>query len=520
MNRRDLIKSTLLAAGAVTSRGSITQDLLPSGQEAQRAHSFPLPPRKDNGERMPNVLWVIADQQRADTLGALNNPLIHTPNLDRFMTESVTFTNAFVQCPICSPSRGSFLTGRYPHTTGLRANGQRIRETERLVPRILADENYACGLAGKLHLSPCAGGRIENRIDDGYQVFEWSHDISDSWPGQNQWYVWLREKGHPVPKLPGDRAVVWGMPIDPSTTQTAWCCDEGVKFLRNQKNFNPWLMSVNIFQPHHPFFPTAEYLAHYDPAKMPAPAYHQGELANKPLFQRVDNQGAYGGTAISFAKTSDEQHHQVTAAYYAMIEQVDTGFGEMMKALEETGQADNTIVIFMSDHGEMLGDHGIYLKGPYFYDCLTRVPLIVRWPAKYKKGLKVDGMVELVDIAPTLIEAAGLPIPSGMQGQSLRPLLTGESSQARDSVYTEYFDANALYGPPPMAASVRTATHKVSYYANLDTGELYNLQKDPGEFNNLWGSAQYKDVQAELMHKLARRMIGTIDPLPERVSAW
>ena len=521
MNRREMIRSTLLAAGAVTARGAIAEEVLPSKQQTETKHSYPLPPREINGERMPNILWVITDQQRFDTIGALGNPLIHTPNLDKFITESVTFTNAFVQCPICAPSRGSFLTGRYPHTTGLRANGQRIRETERLVPRILADEHYACGLAGKLHLSPCAGGRVENRIDDGYQVFEWSHDVSDQWPGQNQWYVWMRENGIPLPKPPAANGEhVWGMPMDPKNTQTAWCCDEGIKFIRGQKNFNPWLMSVNIFQPHHPFWPTAEYLAHYDPAKMPKPAYQEGELSNKPLFQEVDHKGAYGNTALSFAKTSDEEHRKITAAYYAMIEQVDTDFGRMMKVLEDTGQADDTIVIFMSDHGEMLGDHGIYLKGPYFYDCLTRVPLIVRWPGKYKAGLKVDAMVELIDIAPTLVEAAGIPIPSGMQGRSLRPLLTGETSEGRDSVYTEFYDANALYAPPPMAASVRTRTHKVSFYGNLQTGELYDMEKDPGEVHNLWNSSQYKDVQAEMMQRLVTRMIGTIDPLPERVSFW
>ncbi len=148
------------------------------------------------------------------------------------------------------------------------------------------------------------------------------------------------------------------------------------------------MMSVNIFQPHHPFFPTEEYLAHYDPAKMPNPAYKEGELDHKTPFQQIDHKRAYGGTALSFTKTSPEEHRKITAAYYAMIEQVDTEVGHMLQALDETGQADNTIVIFMSDHGEMLGDHGIYLKGPYFYDCLTRVPLIIRWPKHFKAGLR------------------------------------------------------------------------------------------------------------------------------------
>ena len=280
------------------------------------------------------------------------------------------------------------------------------------------------------------------------------------------------------------------------------------------------MFSCNIFQPHHPFYPTEEYLSHYDPAKMPDPAYREGELANKPIFQEVDHNGAYGGTAISFAKTSAEEHRKVTAAYYAMIEQVDTEMGRMMQVLEETGQADNTIVIFMSDHGEMLGDHGMYLKGPYFYDCLTRVPLMIRWPGHFKGGTKIDSMVELVDIAPTLLEAAGIPVPSGMQGRSLMPLLTGTATEHRDSVYMEYLDANATFTIPPMLTCVRTATTKLVVCDKPDSGELYDLEKDPGEINNLWNDVHYKDTQEMMLHKLVMRMIETTDPLPERHTPW
>jgi arylsulfatase A-like enzyme len=411
------------------------------------------------------------------------------------------------------------MTGRYPHVTQLRANGQRIRENERLVTRILADYDYTCALSGKLHLSPCFGGRVENRIDDGYQMFWWSHDVSDSWPGQNQWYTWLDRQGVKLPKPPPNTDV-WGINIDPKYSQTAFCAQKAIDFMRQQIDFNPWLMSVNIFQPHHPFWPTAEYLSHYDPTKMPDPSYKEGELANKPPFQTTDHFGAYGGTAVSFANTSPEEHHMITAAYYAMIEQVDTEMGRMLSALDETGQADNTIVIFMSDHGEMLGDHGIYLKGPYFYDCLTRVPLIIRWPNRFKAGLKVDALVELVDLAPTLLESAGIPVPSGMQGQSLMPLLTGAATRNRDSVYTEYLDANALYDPPPLATCVRTDKYKLSIFSKPRTGELYDLMKDPGEFNNLWNDPHYKDVQEQMLEVLVTRMIETTDPLPERTVPW
>ncbi|MBS1854583.1 MAG: sulfatase [Acidobacteria bacterium] len=468
---------------------------------------------------MPNVLWICADQLRFDMIGGFNNPLIRTPNLRKLMDESVTFTHAFVQNPVCSPSRASFLTGRYPHTTGLRANGQRVRASERLVTRILADHGYTCGLAGKLHLSPCAGGRSEDRIDDGYQVFWWSHDLSDQWPGKNMWREWLKDRGVKWPEQPAG-AVAWGVPIDPVYTQTAWCSDRAIQFIRQQRSFNPWLMSVNIFQPHHPFWPTRDYLAHYDPAQMPSPRYQEGELDSKPVFQRVDHQAGYAGTALSFARTDDATHRAITAAYYAMIEQVDTEVGRMLNVLENTGQAGNTIVVFMSDHGEMLGDHGIYLKGPYFYDCMIRVPLIIRWPARYKAGLRSDALVEMVDLAPTLLEAAGIPVHSGVQGRSLTRLLTGQTALHRDSIYSEHFDSSFLYDPPPMGACIRTGRYKLAYFRNLGTGELYDLRKDPGEVENLWASPGAKDVRQEMMETLMARMIDTVDPLPERKTPW
>ena len=509
MNRRDLLKSSLLAAAPLAAQQP------PPSVPQPHARSWP----QSGDGRMPNILWICSDQQRFDTIAGLNNSDIHTPNLRKFMDESVTFTHAFCQNPVCSPSRASFLSGRYPHTTGLRANGQRIRPSEHLVTRTLADHGYTCGLAGKLHLSPCAGGRVENRIDDGYQVFWWSHDTTDSWPGKNMWHVWLKDRGVKWPQAP-QGAESWGVPVDPALTQTAWCSNMAIRFMREQQKFNPWLMSVNIFQPHHPFYPTKDYLSRYDPEKLPSPKYHEGELDSKPVFQRVDHQAAYAGTGISFAKTNDLTHRQITAAYYAMIEQIDTEVGRMLKVLEDTGQADHTIVIYMSDHGEMLGDHGIYLKGPYFYDCAMRVPLMIRWPKKFQAGLRSDALVELVDIAPTLLESAGIPVPSGIQGRSLTGLLTGKTGTHRDSVYSEHFDSSFLYDPPPMAASVRTDQYKLSYYHNLNTGELYDLHKDPGEAENLWASPNRRDVRQEMMERLMARMIDTVDPLPERKTPW
>ena len=528
MNRRDLIKSSLLSAGALASASSPAQDGVQPDIPAE--HIWPHPPEKLNGGRMPNILWICVDQQRFDTIQGLNNDVIHTPNLRKLMSESVTLTHAFVQAPVCTPSRASFLTGRYPHVTGARALGQRIDPSERLVPRILSDAGYACGLVGKLHLSPCSGGRVEDRIDDGYSVFDWSHDPSNLWPGHNAWRLWLNDQGVKYPEPPGAKSEsgiqmalqpAWGVPIDPKYMHSAWCADKAIQFIRGQRLYNPWFFSVNTFQPHAPFWPAEEYLRRYRPEDMPAPNYREGELKNKPVYQQLDFKGTSGGEErISFPKTSELERKKIKAAYYAMIEQLDTEVGRMLQALEDTGQAENTIVIYSSDHGEMLGDHGIFEKGPYFYEGLIRVPLIIRWPGKYKAGLRSDALVELVDLAPTLLEAAGVVVPERMQGKSLTPLLTGQTTAHRDSIFCEFFDSLAIYDPPPMAVCVRTERYKIVHYQKLNTGELYDLHKDPEESYNLWDDSSARPVREQLMHTMVARMVDTVDPIPQRKCAW
>jgi arylsulfatase len=520
MKRRDVFKG-LLAAPLVASE--VAADEISNAEPV--VTKLPMVnmmerPKGGGGREMPNVLWICVDQCRYDTIEGLNNPLIRTPNLNRLMAEGVAFTNYAVQCPICSPSRAAFLTGRYPHTTGLRGNGQRIRASERLVTKILAEAGYTCGLVGKLHLSPCEGGRIEDRIDDGYDFFSWSHDLSDQWPTANMWRVWLREQGVKWP-TPPPHTPVWGVPIDPKYTQTEWCADKAIQFIRQERGYRPWLMSVNIFQPHSPFLPPEEYFKRYDPAKMSSPKYRNGELETKSPYARTDHQAAYGGRDLSFAETDDLTHRTITAAYYAMIEQADHAVGRMLDALEKTGQDQNTIVIYSSDHGEMLGDHGIYLKGPYFYDPLIRVPLIIRWPKGYKAGLKVDALVEEVDLAPTLLEAASVPIPFRMQGRPLTKLLRGETITHRTSIYSEFYNSNFQYSPPPWATMVRTERYKLSVYHSLGGwGELYDLKKDPSEFDNLWDNRSARNVKAEMQALMIARMSETVDPHPMQECNW
>lgn len=480
--------------------------------------------------KSPNILWICTDQQRFDTLGCYGNSWVKTPNLDRLAANGTRFDAAYCQNPLCTPSRASFLSGRYPRTTRARQNGQCLPAEEMLVTRILGEAGYSCGLSGKLHLSAC-DPRVcpvrERRINDGYSEFFWSHHPDGHWP-KGDYNESLRDQGlkYGRQSFKGSKYVETSM--EPQFHQTTWCAQKAIDFIEEEANSSfPWLFSVNIYDPHHPFDPPADYLQPYLDKldQIPLPNYVEGELEDKPIFQRIDHTGAYGGQKdlYPFNKMSDDDHRLIRAAYWAMCDLVDAQVGRMLDALERTGQLENTIVIFMSDHGEMLGDHGIYLKGPHFYEPATRVPLIISWPGHIKAQVS-PALVELVDLAPTLLQAAGLQHHPGMQGRSLWPLLTGQApaNYHRDTVYCEHYGTthHAPDKPSAYATMVRTERHKLVAFHGQQGGELYDLKRDPNETHNLWCATEYQGVKMELFQKLCDRMAWTVDPLPVRVGPY
>ena len=475
----------------------------------------------------PNILWICTDQQRFDTLGCYGNRFAATPNLDRLAAGGVRFEAAFAQSPVCSPSRAAMLTGRYPRTTRCRQNGQMIPGDETLVTKLLADAGYVCGLSGKLHLAPCHPDvckATEPRIDDGYDQFYWSHDRGDSWP-TNQYHQWLRDMGVEfAPTRSPHSPYVWYGPAA-EHTQTTWCAERAISFIRNAAKFDrPWLFSVNIYDPHHSFTAPREAIERYADllVDVPLPNYVPGELEGKPIWQRIDHDGGYGGRGgFPFDEMSEQDHRWVRAAYWAMVDGIDEQVGRLLGFLDETGQRDNTLVIFTSDHGEMLGDHGIYLKGPYFYDPAVRVPLIVAGPG-VQVGRSSAALVELVDLAPTLLHACGLEKHPGMQASSLWPMLTGAAAldEHRSDVYCEFYGANFVYDPPAHTTMVRTKTHKLTIAHGQGGGELYDMAADPAETHNLWSDPAHADIRHEMMLRLADRMAWTADPLPVRQSDW
>lgn len=443
----------------------------------------------------PNILWYCTDQQRFDTIGALGNPHVVTPTIDGLVREGTAFTHVYCQSPICTPSRSSFMTGLYPSRLHNTRNGnESFPAWPPLITKLIADSGYDCGLIGKLHLQS-SGHRTEPRLDDGFRFWKFSHAPRDDWEEGHHYAEWVREQGGDLDaeRESEDR-------VSPEHHQTTWASDMAIEFINDSRaEGQPWLLNVNVYDPHPPFIPPRSYAERFDPESMPGPYFQQSDLAHQQKLTDVDFQGG--------ASHPDEfGGKQIQALYYAMIAQIDDQLARILQTLHDTGQHENTVVIFTSDHGEALGDHGLVQKGCRFYEGLVRVPLIFRWPGKVHANQQADGLVEMLDLTATLFELTGLEIPAYVQGRSLMPVLTGAADPAtiRESIRCEYFDALDSHftgGHGTFATMYREGNFKLSLYHDQGLGELYNLTEDPWEHRDLWDDPTYSELRAELIHR-------------------
>lgn len=442
--------------------------------------------------KRPNILWYCTDQQRFDTIGALGNPHVRTPTLDALVEKGVAFTHAYCQSPICTPSRASFMTGLYPTRLRNTRNGNdTFPDSPPLITKLIANSGYDCGLIGKFHLVS-AGERPEPRLDDGFGYWKHSHAPRDDWPeGTHAYADWVRSQGRDLDAMRNSEARV-----DPQYHQTKWASDCAIDFM-SQERSEPWLLNINVYDPHPPFIPPAEYAKRFKAEDMPGPYFRDSDLETQRALGSIDFQG-------EALRPEELGAKDIQAKYYAMIAQIDDQFARILEALDASGQRENTVVVFTSDHGESLGDHGLMKKGCRFYEGLTRVPLIFSWPDVFKGGRQCSGLVELIDLSATLLALAGLDIPEYHQGRSLVPILNGEEDGAciRESVRCEYFDALDSHftgGDGSFATMYRTNRYKLSIYHDKNLGELYDLESDPWEFENLWDDPAHAELKSRLV---------------------
>ncbi|TCC25305.1 sulfatase [Kribbella speibonae] len=464
----------------------------------------------------PNVLLLCTDQQRFSALGASGNDEIDTPNLDRLAAQGALFENCYVQNPVCGPSRASLMTSRYVHQHGLWANGVGLPEHERLFSKELADAGYDCGLVGKFHLNACFGGRSEKRHDDGFRVFRWAHD---PYPGssENEYHRWL----HTVrPDLAGTEVDYDTLPAE--IHYSHWIGEQTIDFLtRSRDRDKPFLFVANFFDPHHGFGAPEDYVRRYRDKALSRPL--PDDLTGKPPIQTEASHASYAGHARGFTSYSPEELQEVKAAYYAMVTLVDDEVRRILDTLDAEGLSDDTLVVFTSDHGEMLGDHALMLKGPMMYEQAVRVPLIMRRPSVIPAGTRNTDLVQWIDVGATILAAAGLP-PLG-EGQDLLPLATNRAT-GRGWALSEYRNSGHPYPEPVHLTMLRrdqwklVVQHGSPATTRGRTGELYDLTADPNELQNLWDDPLHRDIRTELQEFLLDTLVATENRTQQRVADW
>lgn len=454
----------------------------------------------------PNIVFLITDQQRYDTIAALGYPHVDTPNLDRLVREGVHLTGCYAASPSCVPARASLFSGYYPHTTGVLNNAA---TWQRGWVSDLAAAGYDCINIGKMHTQPMdapAGFRARLVVENkDRSMAKRGRDFVDEWdkalrraelekpglPTYSRLDDYARSLGAfdwPLPRELQSDVFVGGMAVD-------WIC--------NARSQTPFFLQVGFPGPHPPYDPTAEDVAPYLDRDLPIRPLAEGDLASQPVaFQRLAQKHADGdhdALRHQIDAPPDERHRQ-RAYYLANVTMIDTEVGRILDALEAAGQLDNTIVVFTSDHGDSLGDHGHSQKWT-MYEEVIRLPLILWGPGHFDRTGAVGGLIQHMDIAPTLFELAGLDFPEGREAISFAPELRGEDFAGREAVFCEQ-GRDVVFQFSEFVSMVRTERWKYVHLIDEAFGQLFDLAADPLEEVNLWDDPAHADTRCEMHRRL------------------
>ncbi len=512
----------------------------------------------------PNILLLMTDQHRPDFTGFGGNPVVKTPNLDALAGQSMRFDRAYVANPICMPNRSTIFTGRMPSLHGTRYNGVPLDPRARTFPRTLREAGYHTAHIGKCHLQnmgsspeklaralpdlPPQDSRIEEftegwdlyenvarhnaehvAMPDDYYGFahvELSVGHSDSCTGH--YYHWAKEKGVDLSALKGAANAIevsnpafhaWRTAVPEEAYPTTYITERTQEYLRQHaatRTDQPFFAVCSYPDPHHPFTPPGRYYDMYDPADIPLPSsFDDPHERSTPQYKRMQRKrGEPLKAHVNPFSPTEAEYREMAAKAYGMVTMVDDAIGQILATLDETGLADDTIVLFTSDHGDMFGDHGMMLKGAMHYEGCIRVPLLIKAPGK-DAGV-CNSLVGSIDLAATLLSLAGADPHHGMQSHDLTPLLDDPTLTPRDSILIEEDQVHDMVhvGRSLRMRTLVTEEARLTLYTGLDHGELFNRTEDPDEMRNLYGLPEAAALQAEMTGRLTHAMMSHSDDSP------
>ncbi|HBE03739.1 MAG: hypothetical protein A2096_17945 [Spirochaetes bacterium GWF1_41_5] len=449
----------------------------------------------------PNILLFFTDMQRADTIGALGNPVIKTPALDRLVKDGTSFTNAFTPCPVCIPARCSMQYGLYPSATKCAENYAMMSDNEASYPQMLGSAGYRTHAVGKCHFSP---------VWDALRGFHTRETQEEGVPADDDYSKYLMQNGIDDYEPHGVRSEMYYIPqpsrLPEKHHPSQWVGDRSLNFITRTRE--PWCLFSSFIHPHPPFTPPRPWHKLYRPHNMPLPRITQDMESLYTSINRIQNRYKYQDHGINLNLLRLQK-----AYYYAAISFVDYQIGRIIEYLEKSGQIDNTLIIFTSDHGEYLGDYHCFGKRS-MHDASARIPFIIRYPEKYSRNRQSDLPVSLVDVMPTFLGAAGINQPEHLHGLDINALLSG--SKKREYVFSQWSRCtNAQY-------MIAGREWKYFYSAADEKEFLFNRITDPQETRNAaslaCNSEVKKRLRTELMNFLQRT--GENEAMDETTMTW
>lgn len=498
---------------------------------------------------MPNILLITSDQQHFTTLG-VDNPRIQTPALDRLAREGTVFDRAYCPNPVCSPSRSSIITGQYPSQHGCWTIGVKLPENSQTVGQLFSQAGRKSWLIGKAHFQPLKSTPENSSIETyenarnldfwrnfhgpfyGFDHIELSRNHGDEFMVGQHYALWMEEQGfkgwrdHYMkwPQVAGDkhRYGAWDLPEE--FHYTRWTADRTIAMLENaKKTGQSFLGWCSFHDPHPPYVVPDPWASMYNPAEMRPGQVVPGEHDhNPPHFQKTQEkkpdfsawkESGFGLHGFHSHLHDYEKLQKDLAIYYGMVSFMDREIARVLDKLDELGMADDTLVVFTTDHGHFVGQHGLIAKGAFHYEDMLRLPFIARWPKQIAAHRRSRSLVSLVDLAPTFLSAAGLPVPGGMQGVNQLPAWRGQAA-VRDHVIVENRHE-------PTKIHLRTYIndrYKLTVYRGASYGEMFDLQEDPGELRNLFDSPAHAAIKGDLMQKFVQAEIAKEATVMPRVA--